>query len=302
MHPTALLAGLGDHLPKRPPRPQRPVAHHHHRRPQTTPPQIPQQLGPRIAGLALAVGDRHQLLGAVGAHAHDHQAAQPTLIHADVEVDAVGPAGHAIPVGKAASQERLPFGLPLDGQPGDHRGAQPGRGAEEPLQRGHQVQARQPMQVQQRQYLGHLGAPPAPAGQDHALELLALAGGGIHPPVVDPRADHLDLAHPGGQRAPRSVPVADHQPVAVLVDQLSVGGDVGLDLGLQRGRQHPAGALTEQLVQIGRQLGSCLVVSSYTQHRGVPSSPALARRRLPYRSGWKVRRALMPGLIHSFRP
>jgi hypothetical protein len=32
------------------------------------------------------------------------------------------------------------------------------------------------------------------------------------------------------------VPVADHQPVAVLVDQFGVGGDVGLDLGLQRDR------------------------------------------------------------------
>jgi hypothetical protein len=151
------------------------------------------------------------------------------------------------------------------------------------------------MQVQQRQHLGHLGAPPAPAGQDHALELLALAGGGVHPPVVDPRADHLDLAHPGGQRASRSVPVADHQPVAVLIDQLGMRGDVGLHLGLQRGRQHPPGTLAEQLVQIGRQLGSCLVVNHYTQHRGVPSSPAFARRRPPYRSGWKVRRALMPG-------
>jgi hypothetical protein len=257
-----LFAGLGEHLPKRPPQPQRPVADHDHRRPHATPAKVAQQLGPRIAGLALAVGDRHQLLGAVGAYPHDHQAAQPTLVQADVEVDAIRPAVDVVPVGQAASQERLPFGLPLDGQPADHRRRQAGRGAEEPLQRGHEVQARQPMQIQQRQHLGHLGAPPTPAGQDHALELHPLAGGGVHPPVVDPRADHLDLAHPGGQRATRGVPVADHQPVAVLVDQLGVGGDVGLHLGLQRDRQHPPGTLTEQLVQIGRQLGSCLVVSS----------------------------------------
>ena len=73
--------------------------------------------------------------------------------------------------------------------------------------------------------------------------------------------------------------VADHQPVAMLVDQLGVRGDVGLDLGLQRDFEHPAGTLAEQLVQIGGQLGPCLVVNHYTQHRGVPSSPALARRR-----------------------
>jgi hypothetical protein len=54
--------------------------------------------------------------------------------------------------------------------------------------------------------------------------------------------------------------VADHQPVAALVDQLGVGGDVGLDLGLQRDRQQPAGTLADQLVQIGGQLGPCLFV------------------------------------------
>jgi hypothetical protein len=42
----------------------------------------------------LAVGDRHQLLGAVGAHAHGHQAAQPGLLQPHPEVDAVGPAVH----------------------------------------------------------------------------------------------------------------------------------------------------------------------------------------------------------------
>ena len=102
------------------------------------------------------------------------------------------------------------------------------------------------------------GAAPAPAGQDHAVELRPLAGRRVDPPVVHPRADHLDLADPGGQRAGRGVAVADHQPVAVLVDQLGVRGDVGLDLGLQRRRQHPPGALAEQLVQVGGQLGPCL--------------------------------------------
>jgi hypothetical protein len=47
----------------------------------------------------------------------------------------------------------------------------------------------------------------------------------------------------------------------LLIDQLGVRGQVGLDLGLQRGSQHPAGALAEQLVQIGGQLGPCLLVN-----------------------------------------
>jgi hypothetical protein len=133
------------------------------------------------------------------------------------------------------------------------------------------------------------------SGQDHALELHPSAGGGVSAPVIHPRADELHLAGPGGDGARWGVPVAHHQPVAVLIDQLGVGRDVALHLGLQRDRQHPPGTFAKQLVQVQGQLDPRLVVNHYTQHRGVPSSPALARRRPPYRSGWKVRRALMPG-------
>jgi hypothetical protein len=122
MDPTPLLAGLREHLPKRPPQPQRPVAHHHHRRAHAAAAKVAQQLRPRVAGLPLSLGDRHQFLGAVGAHPHQHQAAQPPVLQADVEVDAVRPAVHVVPVGQAALQERLPFGLPLGSQPGHHRG------------------------------------------------------------------------------------------------------------------------------------------------------------------------------------
>ena len=55
--------------------------------------------------------------------------------------------------------------------------------------------------------------------------------------------------------------VAPHQPVTPLVARLGTGGDVGIDLGLQRHRQHPAGTLAEQFVQIQRELGSCLLVN-----------------------------------------
>jgi hypothetical protein len=158
------------------------------------------------------------------------------------------------------------------------------------------------MQVQQRQHLGHLGAAPAPPGQDHAVELHPLAGGRVQAAVVHPWADHLDLAHPGDQRARRGVPVADHQPMAVLVGQLSMRGDVGLHLGLQRDRQHPPSTLAKQLIQIGNQLDPCLPVNHYTQHRGVPSSPALARRRLPTGQGGRYAAFSCERLIHSFRP
>jgi hypothetical protein len=99
------------------------------------------------------------------------------------------------------------------------------------------------------------------------------------------------------------VPVADYQPVAVLVDQLGVRGDVGLHLALQRDRQHPPGALAEQLVQIGGQLGPCLLVNHYTQHRGVPSSPAFtAPASSPTGQGGRYAAFSCERLIHSFRP
>jgi hypothetical protein len=122
------------------------------------------------------------------------------------------------------------------------------------------------VQIQQRQHLGHLRAAPHPAGQDHALEPHALPGRGVHPTVVHPRADDLDLPGAGGKLAGWGVAVAAHQPVAVLVCQRGVGGDVGVDLGLQRRGQHPAGALTGQLVQAHRKPAVGSVVGDYTQH------------------------------------
>jgi hypothetical protein len=65
--PVALLAGGGEHLPQGGPQPQPAIADRHHRRAHAATAQIPQQLGPRLGRLALSVGHRDQLLGAVGA-------------------------------------------------------------------------------------------------------------------------------------------------------------------------------------------------------------------------------------------
>jgi hypothetical protein len=48
MDPAALLPGGGEHLPQRPPQPQRAVAHHHHRRPHAAAAAVPQQLRPVV--------------------------------------------------------------------------------------------------------------------------------------------------------------------------------------------------------------------------------------------------------------
>jgi hypothetical protein len=136
MDPTALVAGLREHLPKRRPQPERAVARHDHWAAPAAAAAVAQQLRPRIAGLPLPVGDRHQLLGAIGAHPHEHQATQPPVLQAEVEVDAVSPAVHVVAVRQVPAQERLPLDLPLDGQPGHHRVRQGRAGAEEPSSAG----------------------------------------------------------------------------------------------------------------------------------------------------------------------
>ena len=160
------LAGLGEHLAQRAsrtpaPRRRRPgpgracraVSRHAAGRPSVS------------AGLAVAVGQRDQLLGAVGAHPDQHQQAQLVLAEADVDVDAVGPAVHVVHTGQVPLGERLLLVLPLLTQPGHRRGGQPGARAEELLQRGHEVSTGQPAQIQQRQHLADLrgcgGTTPA---------------------------------------------------------------------------------------------------------------------------------------------
>jgi len=45
------------------------------------------------------------------------------------------------------------------------------------------------------------------------------------------------------------VAVADHQPVAVLVELVGAGLDIGGNLGLQRRREHLTGTVTHDLVE-----------------------------------------------------
>ena len=61
--------------------------------------------------------------------------------------------------------------------------------------------------------------------------------------------------------------VADHQPLAVLVDLVDQPRHVGVHLGLQRRGQHPPGALSDQFIQTRTQLRAGPLVSYYSQHR-----------------------------------
>jgi len=51
--------------------------------------EVAEQISPRLGGLAMAVGDGHQLLRRVDPDVHDDQGAQASLLQSHVEVDAV---------------------------------------------------------------------------------------------------------------------------------------------------------------------------------------------------------------------
>jgi hypothetical protein len=89
------------------------------------------------------------------------------------------------------------------------------------------------------------------------------------------------------------VAVTPNQAVTVFVQLARVRGDIGRDLFFQRDRKHPSRAFAYQFIEVHDELGAALV-TYYTQHRGVPSSPTVARRRTPACwSSRKVRRALI---------
>jgi hypothetical protein len=127
-----------------------PVSDREDRGAHAAPFQVAQQIGPALLGLAISVADRDQFLGAIQAHAHHDQHTQAVFLEADVEVHAVHPDVHEVPVLERAVHERALLVLPLSRESGDHRRRQPGRAAEEPLERRDEVAARHAMQVQER--------------------------------------------------------------------------------------------------------------------------------------------------------
>lgn len=78
----------------------------------------------------------HQLRGAVSARPNDDQGTQPVLLEADVEVDPVGAHVDEVAVVHPPFGEGAGLGLPAGGEPGEHRGAQSGGGAENPASAG----------------------------------------------------------------------------------------------------------------------------------------------------------------------
>jgi len=83
--------------------------------------------------------------------------------------------------------------------------------------------------------------------QDRGGEADRLASFGAAVAQLRP-ADH-DRADPGLEPSLGRVPVADHAPATLLVHEPSMAGKERLDLGLDRLRQHPPGALAQHRQQ-----------------------------------------------------
>jgi hypothetical protein len=100
VEPTPLLPGLGEHLAQRLPEAQGSVTDGEHRGAHPAPLAVAQQIRPGLAGFAEPVGERDQLLGAVGADSDHHQQAHLVLLEANLEVDAVDSHVHIVDVGQ----------------------------------------------------------------------------------------------------------------------------------------------------------------------------------------------------------
>ena len=137
VEPAPLLPGVREHLAQRLPEPQRAVADGQHRGAHPAAAAVPQQIRPRLGRLPVPVGQRDELLAAVGADPDHHQQAQLLLLQPHLEVDAVDPQVDVVGTRQIPVLECLGLVLPLRGQPGDRRRRQPGARAQELLQRRH---------------------------------------------------------------------------------------------------------------------------------------------------------------------
>lgn len=111
----------------------------------------------------------------------------PEELEPHFQVNTIDPEVDVIRRREIPPGEGLGFVLPLSRKAGDRAGRQTGTGAEELFEGGTEVAGRQPVQVQQRQHLGHLRGFAGPCRQDRRGEPPAFTGVGIDALVVDPR-------------------------------------------------------------------------------------------------------------------
>lgn len=103
---------------------------------------MPEQFGPRLPRLPVAVGESRKLFGPARTSADLGWTAR-TIVMAETNagVDAVHPDADVVRHREIAAHEAPSLGLPPFGETGDRRGGQTGLGAEEPFGGGHEVPA-----------------------------------------------------------------------------------------------------------------------------------------------------------------
>ena len=110
------------------------------------------------------------------------------------------------------------IGLEALRQSGDDRGGEPDVGTEELGERRGEVLGRQPVQIEQRQHLGHLRRSAAPRRQDRALEAEPLSAVGIDASVVHPGNGHFEAPGDRRHRSWFTVAVANDEAMTGLVE------------------------------------------------------------------------------------
>ncbi len=265
----------GEHLGQGLPQPHRAVADHQLGVALATSAAVAQQVGPRLRRLAQALyaSATSSLVPSSRTPAHQHTGVG--LSEPDLGVHAVGP--HVDEVAPERSRSwKAAWSWPHCFVSRVTVAASPGRRAEELLQRGHEVSRGQSVQVEQRKYLAHLRRLAAPRGQDLRGEPLALPGRFVHAPVVHPGRGRLDRAGRSDHGAGPVAAVAHHQRVPELITLGSQLGYVLVDFRLQRGGEHPPGALADDLIDHGAGLGGTLGIH-YAEHgRAFPTRAANA--------------------------
>src|SRR5215208_63369 len=157
------------------------------------------------------------------------------------------------------------------------------------------------MQVKHRQDLRDLRRAAHVRGQDRASKPPSLAGGLVHPFVVDPRGLHLDRASPAHDLATLGITVADGQSPPFFVAIGFGHFEVGLYLGLESGSEHLFGSLAGDLVEVEHDLPTSSFVVVYPVHRCTLPADA-GTSALPFDcSKGRYTTSLTKSSIHNFR-
>ena len=193
---------------------------------------------------------------------------------------AVGPHVHVVAVRQVTLGEGPLLGLPLRGQPGDHRRRQPRGRAEEPGQRRREV-ARATCRAGTS-----TATPRPPSGSCGTTAARSSCGTGTAPRSSSTRLSFTRGAvtsiRPGAVVIVRGSarPLRTTSRWPSLVTLAGQPGDVGVHLGLQSGGQHPPGTIEDDLIERRTHLRAGLLIGHYSQHRrsflaGVPTPAVL---------------------------